>query len=208
MRIKFYTDRPFGIKVQRWLIDQGEKIVKTKPNLIISCYNPRIISKEELTVPAINFHPGYLPLNRGMYPHIWPLVDGSQAGVTIHYINDKLDAGDIIGQKKVRTYPTDIASDLEKRTQDAIFDLFKELWPKIKRGKVKTIKQKGNVTYHLASEIKTIQEFDKSTIDRLRACTFINRSYGYFMDKGKRYYIGIKFFKKEDITKFDRTNHA
>src|SRR3990167_15961 len=107
MKIKFYTDRPFGLKVKTWLINQGEEMVYVDPELIISCYNPRIIPQEELTCPAINFHPGLLPYNRGMYPHIWPLIDGSLAGVTIHYIDDGIDTGDIIAQQLVTVYPED-----------------------------------------------------------------------------------------------------
>ena len=204
LRVKFYTDRPFGVFIRNWLKQQGVKIVKRNPDLIISCYNPKIIPKEELTCLAINFHPGLLPYNRGMYSHIWPLVDGSPAGVTIHYINDKLDGGNILVQKRVPVYPMDIASDLEDRTQMAMFDLFRTLWPKIGKGKP----QKGKGSYHSAKEIKTIQEFDKKTIDRLRACTFRDRSYGYFIDKGKKYYVGVKFFKEEDIKRFERRNHA
>jgi len=207
MRVKFYTDRPFGMFIKRWLKGQPNvKIVRKNADLIVSCYNSKIIPKEELTCPAINFHPGLLPYNRGMYPHIWPLVDGSPAGVTIHYINNKLDGGDILVQKKVEVYPTDIASDLEDRTQLAMFDLFKTLWPEIE---ISTgTKQKGKGSYHKASEIKTIQKFSKKVIDRLRACTFRDRSYGYFVDKGRKYYVGVKFFKEEDIKRFERRNHA
>lgn len=205
LKVKFYTERSFGRMVKRWLGKQGVKFVTKNPDLIIVCYYPHIIPIEELTAPTINFHPGLLPINRGMYPHIWPLVDGSPAGVTIHYITEKVDAGPLIAQKRVPVFPTDIATDLEERTRKEIFNLFKKTWPNIKKG-VKGIPQKGKSSYHPAREIATIQEFDKQTVNRLRACTFKDRSYGYFMENGKKIYIGIKFFKQSDIDKFARSN--
>lgn len=211
MRIKFYTNRPFGIKVRNWLIEQGEEIVDSDPELIISCYNPYIIPKEELTVPAINFHPGLLPHNRGMYPHIWPLVDGSPAGVTIHWVDpDKLDGGDIISQKEVPVHGDDTAGDLEQRTQYVIFKLFKqEVYPALAQGTAPHIPQKGEGSYHKEKEITTIQQIPLEIANKLRACTFSDRSYAYFIDKDSRKrYIGIKFFTEDDIKRFDAQNHA
>ncbi len=198
------SERAMGKRVIKYLRSIGETIVQEKPDILIIAYYPRILKKEEFEdIPygAINFHPGYLPFNRGMYPHIWPLVDGSPAGVTIHYINEKIDAGDIIAQKKIKVHPTDIASDLEDKTQYEIFELFKKVWPKIKNGTARRKSQTGIGSYHPKKEITTIQEFDKATMWRLRACTFRNRSYGYFWDNGKKIYVGIKFFRQSDLSK-------
>jgi methionyl-tRNA formyltransferase len=207
MRVKILSERPMGRKVKRWLKSQGEKIVTKNPDILVVAYYPRILKKEEFEPqPTINFHPGLLPYNRGMYPHIWPLVDGSPAGVTIHYIDAGVDTGDIIGQVKIGVTPTMIASDLEKITQKEIFKLFKRLWPKIKKG-VRGRRQNGKGSYHYGKEISTIQEFDRDTIMRLRACTFDDRSYGYFMDNGKKTYVGIKFFAQKDIDRFAKRNN-
>lgn|SRR3990167_1898736 len=214
MRIKFYTDRPFGMNVRNWLIEQGEEIVQDNPDLIISCYNPYIIPKEELTVPAVNFHPGYLPFNRGMYPHIWPIVDGSPAGVTLHWIDlEELDGGDIIAQEKVILYPTDIAADFEKRTQATMFRLFKLNWDSIKKqvksGNIRGSKQGKISSYNPAKRIKTIQEIPLEIANKLRACTFYDRSYAYYFDEHRiKRYIGIKYFSEFDIKKFEEKNHA
>lgn len=210
MRVKVLSKRPMGARVKRYLRSLGETIVKKHPDVLIVAYYPRILRKEEFeSVPlgAINLHPGYLPFNRGMYPHIWPLVDGTPAGVTIHYINEKIDAGNIIGQKKIWVKPTDTAGDLEAKTQLEIFKLFKKVWPKIKQG-VKGRKPRGSSTYHNAKEITSIQEFDRQTMYRLRACTFRDRSYGYFVDQGKKVYVGIKFFSQKDIDKFNKKNYG
>ena len=82
------------------------------------------------------------------------------------------------------------------------------MWPRIKKGKAPRFKQIGKGSYHAAKEIKKIQVFDPKVIARLRACTFKDRSYAYFIHNGLKIYIGIKFFIEEDINKFDRKNHA
>lgn len=206
MRVKVLSERPMGKRVKRFLRERGETIVEKDPDILVVAYYPRILKKEEFEKqPTINFHPGLLPYNRGMYPHIFPLVDGTPAGVTIHYINEGIDTGDIIGQTKIKVTPTMIASDLEDITQEEIFKLFTKLWSKIKRG-VKGKPQRGKGTHHYAKEISSIQEFDRDTIRRLRACTFRDRSYGYFMEGKKKIYVGVKFFTQKDIDRFNKKN--
>ncbi len=204
MRVKVLSERPMGVKVRKWLRSYGETIVQNNPDILVVAYYPRILPPEEFEPqPTINLHPGLLPYNRGMYPHIWPLVDGSPAGVTIHYINAGIDTGDIIEQERIKVTPTMTAGELETITQEKIFKLFKKVWPKIKRG-IKGKKQRGGGSFHLAKEITTIQEFDRDTIMRLRACTFKDRSYGYFLDEnGNKVYVGAKFFSQKNIDRFN-----
>lgn len=195
MTIKILTERPMGKKVKDWLISQGETIVEKNPDMVIICYYGKIL--KDLKVPTINFHPGLLPINRGMHPQIWPLIDGSPAGVTLHWVTKEVDCGPIIAQKRIKVEPTDIVSDMDRKTQDTIFKLFKKWWPKIKSGKAPKIKQKGRSTRHLKKDIKTICEFDEKIIGRLRACTYDDKSYGYFINKRKKIYVGVKFYESK-----------
>ncbi|PSO25971.1 methionyl-tRNA formyltransferase [Bradyrhizobium sp. MOS002] len=48
---------------------------------------------------AINFHPSLLPRYRGAHPHYWVLARGeTESGITAHYIDSRIDAGDILVQ--------------------------------------------------------------------------------------------------------------
>ena len=49
----------------------------------------------------INLHISYLPWNRGASPNLWSIIDNTKKGITIHYIDKKLDTGDIIVQKEL-----------------------------------------------------------------------------------------------------------
>ncbi|MBN2402642.1 MAG: methionyl-tRNA formyltransferase [Spirochaetes bacterium] len=51
---------------------------------------------------TINVHPSLLPKYRGAAPIQWALINGEpETGITIQYINEKLDSGDILLQKKI-----------------------------------------------------------------------------------------------------------
>lgn len=210
MRVKILSERPMGKRVKKYLRSIGEQIVEKDPEILVVAYYSKILKKEEYSKqPTVNFHPGYLPFNKGMYPHVWPVFDGSQAGVTIHYITDVVDGGPIIGQKKLKVKFDMTAGEFEKITQDEIFNLFIKVWPKIKAGYGGVSQEVlAGGSHHFAREIINMQEFDKKTIRRLAACTFADRSYGYFIDKGKKYYVGVKFFTEKDIKEFDRNNHG
>ncbi len=63
-----------------------------------SLYIPRVI----LDMPrygCLNLHPSRLPANRGPDPLFWTLREGKhQTGVTIHYMDEGMDTGDIVAQ--------------------------------------------------------------------------------------------------------------
>ena len=49
----------------------------------------------------INLHISYLPYNRGADPNFWSFIDNTPKGVTIHQIDEGIDTGDILLQKKI-----------------------------------------------------------------------------------------------------------
>ena len=68
--------------------------------LISACYR-RIVSRRELDrhKVCVNVHPSPLPAYRGCNPINWMVLEGARyAGVTIHRMVEKVDAGDILLQ--------------------------------------------------------------------------------------------------------------
>lgn len=82
-----------------------EKIKEKKIDIIVSIAAPQIFKGPLLnSVPkgCINSHSALLPENKGMMPIFWGMYSGEpNVGVTIHYMDEKLDNGDIIKQEKV-----------------------------------------------------------------------------------------------------------
>lgn len=89
-------------------LDQAEtrhQLAATKPDVAcVACF-PKRIPTSLLTVPPygfLNVHPSLLPAYRGPVPLFWMLRQGeTQTGVTVCFMDEGLDTGDIVGQTAV-----------------------------------------------------------------------------------------------------------
>lgn len=74
------------------------------PDLIISISLPQVIKNKLLDIPTlgvINLHASLLPKYRGIMPIFWMLLnDEKVGGVTCHFVNEKIDDGEIIVQQE------------------------------------------------------------------------------------------------------------
>lgn len=80
-------------------------ILALDPELIITCAYGQIIPSELLDYPkfhCINTHASLLPKYRGGAPIQWAIMSGEkQTGITIMYMNTKMDEGDILYQESI-----------------------------------------------------------------------------------------------------------
>jgi methionyl-tRNA formyltransferase len=91
---------------------------------------------------TVNVHPSLLPKYRGAAPIQWALINGEQeSGITIQYINEKLDAGDILLQKKIQLGIDMSAEDLFNIVFPIGFDLLNETLGILTSGKENPVKQ-------------------------------------------------------------------
>ncbi len=101
-----------------------EFLKEKKIDLLVSVACPQILKKKLLNIPplgCINIHYGLLPRYRGMYPSFWVLANGEkETGVSVHYMVEKLDAGDILVQLKQDIKPDDSFYSLVKRLKTTI----------------------------------------------------------------------------------------
>lgn len=115
------------------------------PDLIFSFYYRRLLCRELLEIPrlgGINLHGSLLPKYRGRSPVNWVLVNGErETGVTLHYMAEKADAGDIIAQKRVAIDMQDTALTLFRKMTVAARELLKETYPLIKAGTAPRVAQ-------------------------------------------------------------------
>jgi methionyl-tRNA formyltransferase len=121
------------------------RIRALQPDLILSFYYRRLLSRELLAIPrlgGINLHGSLLPKYRGRSPVNWVLVNGeTQTGVTLHYMTEQADAGDIIAQRAVDIAFEDTAATLFEKVAQAAAELFRETFPLIKAGVAARIPQ-------------------------------------------------------------------
>jgi len=148
---------------------------------------------------CINLHPAYLPYNRGAYPNVWSIVDGTPAGTTLHYIDKGIDTGAIIAQHQVAVAPIDTGETLYKKLEMASLELFQETWLLIRQGQVNTIRQLNSEgTYHATKDVAAIDAIDldkqytaRELLNILRARTFPPYPGAYFEIDGRKVYLQL-----------------
>ncbi len=101
----------------------------------------------------INLHISYLPWNRGADPNLWSFLEDTPKGVSIHFMDHGIDAGDIIAQKEVafRGNAETLFSTYET-LQKNIITLFQEVWPSITDRSCKRLKQPQGGSFHKTSD--------------------------------------------------------
>ena len=149
---------------------------------------------------SVNFHPALLPVNRGWFPHVHSLIDGSPCGVTLHQVEQGADTGAIWAQKQVDISPLDTARSLYLRLQKEIVDLFVSSWEQIIEGNIEPCPQNEiNAVYHAKNEIDELDfiNLDKTVtteefINLLRARSFGDKGFAYFIKNGNRVYLNLR----------------
>ena len=121
------------------------KIASFNPEVIFSFYYRKMICNEILALPgvgAFNLHGSYLPYYRGRCPVNWVIINGEKkTGVTLHYMIEKPDAGDIVGQKDVTINSSDTAKTLYDKMCQTAKELLIEVLPLIRQKRIPRQKQ-------------------------------------------------------------------
>lgn len=155
---------------------------------------------------VINLHPAYLPHNRGQYPNVWSIVEGSPSGVTLHYVDAGVDTGDIIAQTLVPFTAVDTGESLYRRLETAALELFKNTWPAIAAGEADRRPQELEAgSYHRVQDVDRIDEIDpdatyraRDLIDILRARTFPPHRGAFFRENGRKVYLRLHLYYEHE----------
>lgn len=185
-----------------------DKIRKLSPDLVLSIFWGSLLKLELINIPnagCINLHLSYLPYNRGRNPNVWPIIDKTKAGVTIHYIDSHADSGDIITRSEVIIDSTDTGKILYQKLVAEGIELFKKTWPDIRNGNITRKKQKVKYPAHTVKDLSKIDQISlnksyvaEDLINILRARTFKPFPSAYFIDKnGKKVCVRIQLEKEK-----------
>lgn len=151
--------------------EEYEDLLKLDVDMIVTCAYGQIIPKILLDFPkfgCINVHASLLPKLRGGAPIHKAIINNyPRTGVTIMYMVEKMDAGDIISQIDTPIYPSDNVGTLHDRLSEMGTKLLLDTIPNIISGVINPIKQnEEEVTYawNISREEEKI-DFNKDTID-------------------------------------------
>ncbi len=143
--IKVY--QPQSVKDDKEFIDE---IRKLNPDIICVVAYGKILPKEILDIPkfgCINLHGSILPKYRGSAPIQWSILNGDKkTGVTTIYMNEKMDAGDIILKEEVEIGEYDTTGELWKKLSNIGADLLLETVNRIEKGTAPRIPQEKEFT--------------------------------------------------------------
>ena len=148
------NDASFLNQLRDWNVD-----------LVISIACPQIVRSNLLALPpkgVINIHGALLPKYRGKLPSFWVLAHGeTETGVTVHYMNEELDDGPIIVQRRVPIQPDDTLHSLVLRSKVGYgASALAEAVTRILEGSVETIPNpEADATYFSFPTDEAIQQF-------------------------------------------------
>lgn len=141
--------------------DELAPILELNPDLVVTAAFGQILPNKLLEAPhfgCINVHASLLPELRGGAPIHYAIMQGKEkTGVTIMYMAEKLDAGDILTQVEVPILETDNVGTMHEKLSEAGADLLSETLPKLLRGELVPTQQIDNEAT-FASNIKREQE--------------------------------------------------
>ncbi|MDM8529450.1 formyltransferase family protein [Anaerolineales bacterium HSG24] len=97
-----------------------QQIKAWQPDVVLSVYLNQLIKTDLLDIPTqgtLNIHPALLPRHRGLFPYFWVIAQGdAETGVTIHWVDEKFDTGDILLQEKITVDPSDTITTLSYKS--------------------------------------------------------------------------------------------
>ena len=199
----FFADKNFSKELRRYL--------KENTSLILSFWWPYILKKKYISLSrfgVINPHSAYLPYERGVHAYVYSILRNHPKGVTIHFMDEVVDAGLIIKQKVIKTKPFITGGELEIVLRDELIKLYTSLFKKLcnlnfKKTKLKRINSKA----HLQNFRK---DLDKNTVINLnkkyKALDLINlilsrsgfkKGGAHFTLKKKNYELNMSVRKKK-----------
>jgi methionyl-tRNA formyltransferase len=139
---------PEKLRDSRWT----ELLKGLSPDYIFSFYYRYMIPQEMLDtarVAALNLHGSLLPKFRGRCPVNWVLIAGEKkSGVTLHVMEAKPDAGDIVAQREVEITFDDTAHSLSLKLASVARLLMRDVLPQLLSGKFPRVAQAGASSYY------------------------------------------------------------
>jgi methionyl-tRNA formyltransferase len=159
--------------------DSLTELTSLSVDLFVVVAYGQYIPQSVLALPAkgsINLHPSLLPKYRGSSPIQWALANGDAVtGVTILYVSEKMDAGDIILQREVPIGPDDTSVTLEPVLAQAGATLLMEAVEQIRSGTVRRRPQDDSA----ATEVQKLTKED-GRLDWIQSAeTLRNRIRGF-----------------------------
>ena len=122
----------------------ADSVDEFSPDIILSSGYDRLLRPKTIqkySQRVINLHAAYLPWARGIGTTLFATILRYPYGVSVHFINEGLDTGNLIARKIVQTEQDDTLRTFYSKLLSATEDLFFESFPKIVSGQTNGVPQ-------------------------------------------------------------------
>jgi len=145
-----------------------EKLKSLNPDVIIN-QSQCFLKKDLLAIPklgVLNRHNSLLPKNRGRLSPFWVLYKGEkETGVSIHFVEEEIDSGNIIVQKKIKVEKKDNFNSLVKKCYEKAPQAMLEALDKLEQGYFDFLENDDSqATYNSIPTLKQAVKFRLSRI--------------------------------------------
>lgn len=122
-----------------------QDLKRLDPDVIVVWSYPMILPRDVIEVPregTVNVHGGLLPEYRGGHVMQWAIINGEpETGVALHYMDEGIDTGPIIAQRRFPIEPDDDAATVREKLKESGTALLTQWWSAISQGQAPKEKQ-------------------------------------------------------------------
>jgi methionyl-tRNA formyltransferase len=175
---KLALDNNIPVFTPQSIKKEYQSVIDANPDLIVTCAYGKIIPKVLLDYPkygCINIHASLLPKYRGAAPIQWSLINGEEkTGVTLMYMDEEMDTGDIIDSIEYQIKDTDDIGSLHDNLSILGSKLLASNLDSIINGNIKRIKQDNTKATYAPMITREMEELDfnsdvKAIYNKIRA---------------------------------------
>ena len=187
--------------------EELKTIISLNPDIIVTAAFGQILPKELLDAPkygCVNVHASLLPELRGGAPIHYSILQGKEkTGITIMYMAEKLDAGDIISVAEVKIEEEDTLGTLHDKLSVVGSDLLAETLPKLLAGEITPIPQKDEEATFAPNLKRSDEKIDWSTsgeevYNKIRGLNPWPVAFTLYQGKVMKVWAGKKVTKTEE----------
>jgi methionyl-tRNA formyltransferase len=141
-----------------------ERLRALDTDLIVSVACPQLFRQPLIELPphgCLNIHGAILPEYRGVLPSFWMLANGeTQAGVSVFFVNEAIDAGELCGQRRFGIQPDESLDTFIRRSKRESAELLLDVLRDIDEGTVdRTPLDLGAGSYYSWPDRAAVQRF-------------------------------------------------
>lgn len=160
------------------LKEEYQSILNYEPELIVTCAYGKIVPKVILDYPkygCINIHASILPKYRGSAPMQWAIANGEkETGITLMYMDEKMDTGDIIDIEKISILDDDDLGSIHDKMSLLGSSILEKNFSNIINNNISRVKQddtKATLAPMITREMELLNfnDYGKNIINKIRA---------------------------------------